>query len=165
MKVECTISFAHYREVVRSLWNLGFYTKPELRNWNCERSYDEAVARLFEGMILRPLGISERVDPTFAPGLTAYFAVETVAGNRLLVNRNSPDEPGGIWGHPILEAGQARWRLRFMGFVDWDVLGMRDFQYIRVLVEEIEGRPDLAGRHALIESGVCSIWLEQDTDE
>ena len=162
MKVEVTHLFLHYREIARLVWNLGFRAKPELVEWACERSYDEAMARLFEGMILRPLGLSERIQPTFSPGNAVAFSVVTNrSGVELLVDKNPPREPGRLWGNPTIELGQQPYRLRFIAFFDWDQLAAREFRLLEVLIEQMSDRPDVIGRHALIELASCSIWMDR----
>ena len=55
MKQECTELFLRYREIARMIWNLGFWPNAELREWDARELYLEAMARLFEGMILLSL--------------------------------------------------------------------------------------------------------------
>ena len=164
MKTECTELFIHYREIARLVWNLGFYAKPELREWACERAYDEAMARLFEGMILRPLGYEGHVELTFSPGKVVAFSVVANSSEvQLLVNKNPPGEPGRLWGNPIVTLGKESYHLKFIAFFDWYQLATRDFRLLEVLIERLDGRPELVGRHALIELTACSIWLSESS--
>lgn len=159
----CTELFVHYREIARLVWNLGFCTKPDLLEWAPERAFDEAMARLFEGMILQPLGLDTRIELTFAPGDAAVFWVMASAiGVKLWVNKNPPGQPLQVWGDPVVSLGSDPYRLRFVAFFDWYQLAPRDFRLLEVVIEQLDGRPDLVGRHALIELRECSIWFDDD---
>ena len=46
----------------RLVWNLGFWPDPELREVACVLAYEEAMARLFEGMVLLRVGYGNRVQ-------------------------------------------------------------------------------------------------------
>ena len=166
MRTECTELFFHYREVARLVWNLGFWQKPALREWACERAYDEAIARLFEGMILRPLGRQERIEVSFCPGEVAPFLVTANnPGVQLWVDGHLPNEPGRLWGRPMIDIGSQPYKLKFIAFFDWYQLAPRDFSFLKVLVERLDDRSDLVGRHALVEMAQCSIWYEDESDQ
>ena len=120
------------------------------------------MARLFEGMVLFALGYNGRIEDKSSPGEVADFQV---TANRhevqLLVDRNRPDEPGHVWGDPVvrISSESPSYQLKFVRFFDWDQLAVRDFRLIEVRIERLEEQPDLAGRHALIELDGCSISL------
>ena len=60
MREDCTQLFLRYREIARLVWNLGFWPDPELRAIACGLAYEDAMARLFEGMVL--LGLPATVN-------------------------------------------------------------------------------------------------------
>jgi hypothetical protein len=164
MRLECTEIFVHYREIARLVWNLGFLPNPKLREWDCVKHYDEAMARLFEGIVLLALGYEGHVEDKNSPGEVANFQVERKHDIDLRVDANRPEEPGHIWGDPVvhLRSESAPVRLRFVRFFDWDLLGSRDFRLLEVLIEQLDDRPELVGRHALVELHGCSVWLVED---
>ncbi len=134
MKHECTELFLHYRDVARLVWNLGFWQNPKLREWDGTELYKEAMARLFEGLILLPLGYQGRIENKNWPGRIADFQVTNKNPEvHLLVDKNRPDDPGHIFEDLRLTLGseQESCRLRFMRFFDWDQLSPRDFQVLR----------------------------------
>lgn len=99
MTPECTSLFFRYRDVMRAVWNLGFFPYPDILTWESERAFDEAGARLYEGMILRPLGLNGRVAMTFNPGFVATFSVRANhPSTTLLVDGELPDGPTHVWG-------------------------------------------------------------------
>lgn len=164
MRLECTELFLHYREITRLVWNLGFLPNPKLREWDSVELYREATARLFEGIVLLALGYQGRIENKSSPGEVAYFQVEPKGETELRVDRNRPDEPGHVWGDPVvrLSSGSVSTRLRFVRFFDWDMLGPRDFGLLEVAIDQLTDRPELVGRHALLEFRCCSVWLVED---
>ena len=164
---ECTDFFLHYREVARMIWNFGFYPNPRLREWDSLELYEEALARLFEALILHSLGYKARIEKSDSPGDAADFLVRAKrARMRLVVDGNVPGDAGHLWGHPTIDvnANGAPYELKFVKFFDWEQLGPRDFQFLEVLIVRLGERPELEGHHALIEPRECSIWLSEGAD-
>jgi hypothetical protein len=164
MKTDCTELFIRYREVARLLWNVGFWVEPKLREWDALQLYREISARLFEALVLLPLGYQGRIERKDTPGNVANFQVVLRGPEApLLVDRNLPHEPAHIWGGPeikvVPESGVS---LRFLRFFDWNELARRDFRFIEVLIEQFQTRPDLVGHRALAEVGDCSVVLVCD---
>lgn len=60
---------------------------------------------------------------------------------------------------------EGSYQLRFMSFFDWSQLAVREYGTHQVLVERLDGRPELVERLALIELKECSIWLAQDLSD
>ncbi len=165
MKRDCTQLFLHYREIVRVVWNLGFWPNPELREWDSVEVFQEAIARLFEGIILLAIGYQGRIEDKFSPGEIVNFTViSNVPEMKLLVDKNLPADPGHVWGVPVLHVGSKSYQLRFVRFFDWEQLAPRDFRWLEVLVERLDNRPDLVGHHALVELDHCSIWFIPEED-
>lgn len=159
---DCTELFAHFREIARVVWNLGFCANPELRLWDVLELYREATARLFEALILLALGYQGRIEEADSPGGVAEFLVRPrAAQTELLVDRNRPSKPGHVWGSPTLQLGpdSPQCQLRFVRFFDWDQLAPRDLRYLEVLIQEFDDKPELVGHHALVEFTMCSIWF------
>ena len=79
------------------------------------------MARLFEGTVLLPLGVDGRIENKNAPGAIADFRVKANKPEiELLVDRNRPDDPGHIWGDPIIRirTDSSPYQLRFVRFFD-----------------------------------------------
>jgi hypothetical protein len=167
MREDCTQLFLRYREVARLVWNLGFWPDPELREVACVFAYEEAMARLYEGMVLVRLGYGGRVL-AWPHGLGAPVKLSVTINNadtELHVDRYPAD--GGIheWGSPVLRLGLGSGDFRFMSFFDWNQLASRDFRWLTVLIERLDERPDLVGQLALIEFDKCSIWLAEEDQQ
>jgi hypothetical protein len=163
MKTECTDLFARYREIARLVWNLGFWPNLALREYAGVDLYQEAVTRLFEAMIILPLGCQGRIEDRYYPGHSVEFKVEiTTPEVDLLVNKNPQNEPAKIWGRPTIRLKPGKQQLRFMAFFDWNQIAVRDFQYVEVQIEQLDGNPELVGRHAILPFDRCSIWTVTD---
>jgi hypothetical protein len=57
----------------------------------------------------------------------------------------------GYWDHPIVEITKDA-QLSFVRFFDWDVLAVRDYQYVRIRIDAWPAHPEIIGKHALIEA-------------
>ena len=163
MKQECTELFLHYREVARLIWNFGFWSNSKLRDWDSVEIYREAMARLFEGMILFALGYKGRIEHKDSPGEIANFHVTAKNPEvQLWIDKNHPEKPSHLWGHPMkrLSSDSQSYQLKFVRFFDWHQIDVRDFRFLEVLIERLDDNPDLVGHHALIEMAECWILLE-----
>jgi hypothetical protein len=164
---DCTQLFLQYREIARIVWNLGFWPDLELREVACVLAYEEAMARLFEGMVLLRLGYGDRV-PDWPAGLgkPVKFAVTVRTpgspSTQLDVDRGLPNAGSHFWGDPVVQVEPDACQLRFMSFFDWNQLAPRDYRWLQVLIERFDERPELVGHLALVEFDKCTIWLSEE---
>ena len=165
MKEECTNLFSKYRDMARSVWNIGFWPNDELRATDCftvgdyVAAYDEAMARLYEGLVLFPLGHFERVRDTNYPGRTVPIYVEVRQGDiTCLVDSDLPGDPCHRWEPKPMQLHPGGYEFEFMAFFDWDQLGHRDFLFVEVLIREMDALPGRVGHHALLPVSECQ-WF------
>lgn len=99
MRIECTDLLLKYRDMMRMIWNSAFWTNADLHGGDCFivgdyiSAFDEAVARLYEGMVLLPLGHNCRVEDLHYPGKAVPLSIEVTApGVDCLIDQ---DLPGG----------------------------------------------------------------------
>lgn len=161
---DCTPLFLRYREIARAIWNLGFWPDPELREVPCLFAYEDAMARLFEGMVLLRVGCDARVpDWPGGEGKPLRFGVKlNPPGAQLDVDRYLPEDASHEWGTPVIQAESEACQLRFMCFFDWNQLAPRDYRWMQVLIERFDQRPEVVGHLALVEFDKCSIWLAEE---
>jgi len=161
MRQDCTQVFFRYREVARLVWNLGFWPDTDLRTVESIIAFEDAMARLFEGMILLRFGCDDRIKrwPRGLGELLNFRVAISASEAELLVDRYLP---GGSheWGTPTLKILPESCDLRFSSFMDWDSSAPRDYRLLQVLIERFDGRPDLVGRLALVEIDKCQIWFD-----
>jgi hypothetical protein len=164
MREDCTQLFLRYREAARLVWNLGFWPDPELREVGCVLAFEDAMARLFEGMILLRIGCADRVRrwPGGLGEIVDFRVAVSAPGAKLRVDRYLPNDGTHEWGSPNVKVRSESCELRFMAFMDWDQLAPRDYRLLEVLIERLDERPDLVGHLALIEIDKCSIWLAKE---
>jgi hypothetical protein len=78
--------------------------------------------------------------------------------SQIMINR---DIDSGYWDYPLKEINNDV-KMTFISFFDWDQLGFRDNQYVRVLIVESPNNTEIIGKHALIESRNV-IFISQNT--
>lgn len=161
MKKDCTHVFLHFRELARLVWNLGVWPNPVLRAGDCAELYDQAMARLFGAIVLLALDLPGHVNDIYRPGLSGNFIVEPRRpGVQLWVDRHPPDEPGRLWGRPIVPINPGEQRLTFLAFFDWNQLAQREFEFIEVTISQMDAHPEWVGHHGLVRVDCCSVWHE-----
>jgi hypothetical protein len=166
MTRECTDLFLHYREIARLTWNLGFWPMAALREYECLDSYQTALARLFEGMIIFPIGREDKVTNPFSPGDSLDFTVVvTSRETEWFIERNPAERPSTVWKNADLVLNPNKYRFRFVSFFDWTQLAIRDFKYLRVKVDRMDDRIEYVNREALIEIADCEIFFVDGTEE
>jgi hypothetical protein len=165
MRTDCTKLLLKYRDLARMIWNAAFWPNTEIQEGNCfavgdyVAAFDETAARLYEGMVLLPLGNASRVQDVNSPGKTAPLSIEVrSAGVQYLIDENLPVEPGHVWKRAGLALDEGAYEFEFRKFFDWDQLGHRDFLYVEVLIRRMDKRPQAVGHHALIPVAECSAW-------
>ena len=165
MRTDCTKLLLKYRDIARMIWNAAFWPNTELQERSCftvgdyTAAFDEAAARLYEGMVLLPLGHASRVQDVNFPGKTAPVFIEVrSAGVECLIDQNLPGDPGHVWRSAGLSLDEGGYEFEFRNFFDWDQLGYRDFLYVEVLIRHMDKRPQAVGHHALVPVAECSAW-------
>lgn len=144
--------YTHFREVARSLWNSGFCHIPELQNWDTQIQFQRIVEELFQLIVLIPSGIEARIElpwPETEP--TEMRVVPIGPGVRILVDERDPSDSVHVYGYEATEVGEGV-AFRFLEPFDWDCLGVRDFQYVRVLILSWPSAERWVGHFGLIAS-------------
>jgi hypothetical protein len=109
------------------------------------------MALLFHAMVIKPLGQVARDVPYYSPGLATPFIVKPAPATAIMVDKNLPCDPGRLWGNPTVVLEEGGHELHFVGFFDWDQLGIKDMPLAEVSIAKLDARPDLIGHHGLIE--------------
>ena len=65
-----------------------------------------------------------------------------------MINR---DTDSGYWDFPVQSMTKSG-RLSFIRFFDWDLLAIRDNQYVHARIDEWPDHPECVGKHVLIET-------------
>ena len=148
------------------IWNTAFWPNADLRKGNLftigdyTAAFDEALARLYEGMVLLPMGFDSRVQNLNFPGESVALSIEvTSPGVECRIDQNLPAEHTHVWRRADISLEKGKYDFEFRNFFDWDQLGHRDFLYVEVLIRRMDPTPDATGHHALIPAAECSAWV------
>jgi hypothetical protein len=140
-----------YRECARGIWNTCFRHDAD---WDTVDDFRELDSRLFDLMVLRPLGLSRGEGQGTTAELLDVQIAEPVA--LIMVRQQPSSERNASWDlGPQIHPGDAV--LKFIRFFDWYELGVRDFAYVRVRIVEWRNYPELASREALLEMRYAEI--------
>jgi hypothetical protein len=138
-----------FRLASRELFNQYFRVVEPYNGdgWALEQRFLVVQAVLFQQLVcerarLRAVGYG---DPQ--PEILVELR-DQIAAVPALINR---ELTSGYWDYPVTEITRAC-RLVFVEFFDWDQLGWRDYQYVRVQIERSQASADTVGKHALLES-------------
>lgn len=159
--------FEHYRCAIQTVWNVFFWNRESLRNWDSVTHFRRVKRDLFLGLVLEQIGLPAMIDPSFDESGVPFLVVPTFQDVDFLIAEERPastiwrkEEPGQI------AKGDAR--LIFRDYFDFQQLEHRDFKYYRVRIIDFPARPGLVGKDALIEVERTDVfldesWLESET--
>lgn len=159
---DITSLVARYRECVSSLWNTYFH-KPNV-DWDEQWSFAVIDAELFKALVLQPLGrggVHIQPDYMNPRELLSFMRVVPDGAASILMNREI-DSGYWDWRHPLPKVQAEDVDLRMFHFFDWDSLGPRNYDYVRVLILDSARYPEANGKHALIASDEVRFTLLDD---
>jgi hypothetical protein len=111
-----------------------------------EERFSEVEAILFDVLVARPCEINATAYGNLQPDIQVALNGSEFAP--VMINRESDS---GYWDFPVQRMTRSG-RLSFIRFFDWDLLAIRDNQYVRVSIGEWPDHPECVGKHALIET-------------
>ena len=139
MKIDCTQAMLRYRDIARVVWNLGFCSDHRLLDYASLEPFEAAMARLFEGMVVGPLGHDLAVSDASSPEGDWELLVEGGNYTELQVDKNLPHDPGHLWWGPTIALSEGSHELKFVSYFDWRPLAPRDFGLVQVLIVRLDG--------------------------
>ena len=140
-------AMTRFRLASRELFNNYFRTGGrDDAAWDARERFSLVEEHLFDALVAMPAGLScgaygkpqEHISVVLAHGEFAPW----------VLNRESDS---GYWDHLQTEF-TADAVLSFVTFFDWDLLDLIDWRYVRVVVSAWPSRPELVGKHALVET-------------
>ena len=140
-------SMKKFRLASRELFNGYFRVDQPYENdgWSLEERFSIVEEQLFEQLVSVPHGLTN-VYGLQQPEVSVVLRGSEFAP--IMVNRTADS---GYWDHPLVEVTKEV-RLSFLRFFDWDQVGVRDNQYVRVVIVEWPSHPEVSGFQALIEA-------------
>jgi len=141
----------HYRNTARSIWNAGFWSQPELRNWDSWDQFEQIKNLLFSALVVERLEQVEcHTASTPLPHLVIHVLPAHSESVPILIHRPREGDRNTYWDDPVREVSGADADLHFLDFFDWDKMNYIDFQYYRVRITAFASQPQLVGREALV---------------
>jgi hypothetical protein len=157
----------HYRETARHLWNTGYrWLEATPDTFLLVEDFEAIAPQLFRTFVLeelRFLRVPAEPVPRTETGdralTSAFRVVPAGCGMDILINRETPR--CGYWDDPVnrVEPGEAE--LQFFEYFDYDVQGLRDFEYYEVLILRFDRHPHLVGRNALVRVRHSRVLLDE----
>ena len=155
---DCTEQFRRYRDLARTIWNLGFWPDPGLRDHSAIALYEETCARLFEAIVVLSLGYEGHVtNPSLLGENFEFQIIVDRMGDGWRVASAPSEFLGTVWTLSKIELRPKSYDFQFLGFFDWDHQSPKDLKYFRFLIRRLDADPSLQGRHALCEASECSV--------
>lgn len=150
------------RECARHVWNALFLNMGRDPDFDDVDVFDDMCRKMFYSQVLRGRIEVEDTDQLFRrsfPYLLVRPADPKSANLQLHINRNRGDM-SRYWDHHIGQVHFPGTVLHFVSYFDFDLLGNRDLQYIRVYIAACDAVPDIVGHYALVEAdpNTCAVW-------
>ena len=148
-----------FRVASRELFNHYFRVKNAWKNqeqaWRSVGRFEGVRLVLFQKMVSEVLDVvvAEYGMPQENILVVPKFGTSISADINREVN-------SGYWDFPVEEIHSDA-VLRFVEFFDWDVLSMRDHQYVRVVIASCTSVPEIVGKHALVQSHQVSYRVQE----
>lgn len=150
-----------YRETKRHLWNTHFVGKVDsLRECSLLDRFEEIDQMLFFAIVLDRLQRDFPID-AFGQKCLPFLEVVPPEGSEMLPMMVS-DPIVGVnrsWNPVTFQKIDAKAKLAFIGFFDWNEYGYVSFPYFRVQIAHLPGCPDYEGREALVDTSRSRIIL------
>jgi hypothetical protein len=159
---DVTDTLLSYREAKRHLWNTHFVGRvSSLRECSLLDRFEDIDRLLFIAIVLdhlqrdfqvnqfgqQPLSFLEIVPPEGAEMLPMMVSDPIVGPNR-------------SWNPVTFQKVDAKTKLAFIGFFDWNEYGYVSFPYYRVQVAHFPAHPGYEGREALVEASRSRVILK-----
>jgi len=158
---EITNLFDHYRVVARSIWNTGFWSEPELQNWDSRDQFEQITRLLFKALVVARVVGGHCCDLSSLPPDHAYYVVPMGTGPvPISIERPREGDRNHYWDDPVGEVKSTEVELHFLDYFDWDEMGYIDFQYYQVRIAAFPSQPHLVGRDALIEHLHAKVFVD-----
>ena len=138
-----------FRLASRGLFNDYFRVKNEPYDnggWSLLERFCEVEDVLFQSLV-GPVCKSE-LGPY---GQTQVGLLVTLRSGRFAPIMLNREVESGYWDHPVTEITEEA-DIQFVRFFDWDQLATRDYRYVEVVVKSWPTKPELEGKHGLIET-------------
>ena len=142
-------SISQFRLASRELFNTYFRIADPYNDddgWAFAERFSQVESVLFDQLVAVQVSVPLGSYGAHQPDILVMLRGLDFAP--IMINR---EVDTGYWDHPIVEITKDA-QLSFVRFFDWDVLAVRDYQYVRVKIDAWSAYPEVIGKHALIEA-------------
>lgn len=156
---EITSLMQHYRIVARSVWNLGFWSQPELRDFDRRDQFEQIKKLLYKALVSARLEEGHCCDLAALPDHICEVVPLEPGPIPIMIHRPREGDRNWYWDDPVCQVKASDVRLHFLDYFDWDQMNYLDFQYYRVRIAAFASNPHLIGREALLESHHAKVFV------
>lgn len=163
---EITNLMDHYRLIARSIWNTGFWPKPEFQNWDSWDRFEHLKRVLFDSLIVSALMGDKCCINLGAQRERPYMVVPLAPGPvPIMIQQPRKGDRNRYWDDPVTEVKPGDVELLFLDYFDWNEMGYLDFQYYRVRILSFPDQPHLVGREALLEHQHAGVYVADAAEQ
>jgi hypothetical protein len=137
-----------FRLASRELFNGYFRVADPYENggWLLEERFSAVEMVLFDQLVSVPHALPEA--PYGKHQKTIVVGLKHSDSAPIMVNRS---QDSGYWDHPLVHVPKEA-KLTFLRFFDWDQVGIKDHQYVQVLIDHWPEHPEISNFQPLIEA-------------
>jgi hypothetical protein len=141
-------SISQFRLASRELFNTYFRIADPYNDdgWALAERFSQVKSVLFDQLVAAQVSLALGSYGTHQPDILVILRGVDFAP--VMINR---EVDTGYWDNPTVEITKDA-QLSFVRFFDWDVLAVRDYQYVRVRIDAWSAHPEVIGKHALMEA-------------
>lgn len=159
---DVTHLFEHYRITARQLWNSGFWSQADLRDWDTSDRFLTIRQLLFEALVLARVSGSGCGHLGSDDRSRLPFYVVPQGCVPIMIHRPRDGDQNWYWDDPVRQVDGSGAKLLFHDYFDWDLMSYLDFQYYRVRIVSFDSQPHLVGRQALIEHRNARVFVAEE---
>ena len=159
----------HYRVVARTIWNAGFWSQPDLQNWDSRDHFRQIRKLLFNALVTARLDETDEgcscTDLGALPDRTLQVVPLDSTTVPIMIQRPRGEGQAGYWDDPVKEIKASDAKLVFIDYFDWNEMGYIDFQYYKARIVSFASQPHLVGREALLEHQNANVFADVASKE
>jgi hypothetical protein len=156
---DITDSCLRYRECVLGIWNEFLKNPPPDIRFDVHDRWADACVSLFRAIVLYPMDYdAENLFPDYRAEQEPLRVLRVVLVRECEVLITEKDNPT-VRDPATVEPDDVD--LRFISFWDWDVLGKREFEYVKALIVESKKHPERNNKIAFIKRNDSKIMFDE----
>ena len=159
---DISVLIANYRDAARTLWNSHFLRAwdrdlpgfGQMNDWDFRDRFEDLCVELFSKLVLMPAGAPTlKIWPAYRGDAIPLSELKVLPnGDVELRVAEAEGNSFRSYDRDLTNAKDVDLDMRFLSFYDYDVLGIREFEYCHCVVAASADRPQYVGRNVLIRS-------------